>query len=403
MQKLLTTILFCASAFVQAQDAKEILLKAAEKCETIEKGYYEMEEYSSNNRNNKLNEYKSVHKSHFLNVKNDSLFGVHFSTKTFRNDTFYSIGTNNQLSFAKYYAHLDSGIWVDKSKTHLRQYAKTHHFFPRYSQFVGDKPLPIVSFGWVNNSKQNYSLLGLEVLNSTDTCYVVRQTRKPNKNENQESVEFTYWVKTDNYLPIKFERRILTVDKWDSITHVFMRRIYNFKLNDGYTLNKEVFNASSKPWFSMLAPYKEREPDGLKIGTVAPDWTLENIEGDSIKLSDLKGNVVMLDFFIGEFGPCNNYKETLENLHKKYGKKGFVLIGLSYFSTKEELAKYSNKYNLSYYIISSNKEISNMYNVSGYPSVYIINKKGMIDYYALGCGVTLPKEYKKAIKKALKE
>ncbi len=60
------------------------------------------------------------------------------------------------------------------------------------------------------------------------------------------------------------------------------------------------------------------------MNTPAPDFTLKSLSGKNLKLSEYAGNVVLLNFWASWCAPCRLEMPLLNDLHKKYGKLGFV-------------------------------------------------------------------------------
>ncbi len=61
----------------------------------------------------------------------------------------------------------------------------------------------------------------------------------------------------------------------------------------------------------------------------APEFTLRDLDGKAVRLSSYRGKVVFVDFWATWCGPCRRSIPHLKNLHARYGKKGFVILGLS--------------------------------------------------------------------------
>lgn len=66
----------------------------------------------------------------------------------------------------------------------------------------------------------------------------------------------------------------------------------------------------------------------LGVGSVAPDFTLNTIEGEKLTLSDVKGKYILVDFWASWCAPCRASFPHLKELEKKYGNDGFVIVGV---------------------------------------------------------------------------
>ena len=78
---------------------------------------------------------------------------------------------------------------------------------------------------------------------------------------------------------------------------------------------------SSIALFLLLATIAEARP--------VYDFALKDLDGNTVKLSNFKGKVILLDFWATWCKPCQAAMPFLVSLHKKYGDKGFVLIGVN--------------------------------------------------------------------------
>ncbi len=117
-------------------------------------------------------------------------------------------------------------------------------------------------------------------------------------------------------------------------------------------------------------------------GRPAPDFTLSDINGKPITLSQVKAKIKILDFWASWCGPCRLNNPHLKSLYEKYHALGLEVIGVSLDSKKELWTKAVEKDGLPWINVSSlsgtNCTVAHDYNVTAIPAVFIINDKNEI-------------------------
>jgi peroxiredoxin len=117
----------------------------------------------------------------------------------------------------------------------------------------------------------------------------------------------------------------------------------------------------------------------LPLNSVPPQWSLRSLKGEIINLSDLKGKVVLVDFFYKSCYPCMLELSKLVSLYEKYKNKGLVIIGIDPIDKQEDdLKSFLAKRSVLYDVLLGGKELAKEYHISGYPAVYILDKNGKI-------------------------
>ncbi|MFT3749261.1 MAG: TlpA disulfide reductase family protein [Agriterribacter sp.] len=128
---------------------------------------------------------------------------------------------------------------------------------------------------------------------------------------------------------------------------------------------------------------KKEDPDSappvlLASGDIAPDWTLYNSEGEKITLGQLKGKVVLMDFFfIGCFG-CMESLKPLNALHQKYKNENVAIVSMTFRDSKKAVTAFKKNYAIQYPIYLDTGNIVNAYHVIAFPTFYFIDKEGKI-------------------------
>ena len=137
----------------------------------------------------------------------------------------------------------------------------------------------------------------------------------------------------------------------------------------------------------------------LQKGVVAPEFNLKTSAGDSIELSDYKGKIVILDFWYVGCRPCVKAYQDIKALEEELSKDKFVVIGMNPITRKNKINRYIRKGKYADKVVLCSKEIITAYQVSAYPTIYIINKNGNIAFSTAGYSVNFKDQIKKAILK----
>lgn len=133
------------------------------------------------------------------------------------------------------------------------------------------------------------------------------------------------------------------------------------------------------------------------IGAQAVDFVLEDMKGKKHILSELKGKVVVLNFWFIECKPCVMEMPELNDLVTEFKGKEVIFLAIA-VNKKEQLKKFLKTTDFSYKVLPNGQSVSDSYGVKGFPTNLIIDKNGIVQYVSTGIGpnniVNLQKEIK---------
>ena len=136
----------------------------------------------------------------------------------------------------------------------------------------------------------------------------------------------------------------------------------------------------------------------------APGFTLQSRSGESVSLSDLQGQVVMINFWATWCGPCRQEMPHLEALHQRYSSLGFTLLGVNVEEDARGVEKYLEETPVTFPVLydPANK-VSELYDVIAMPSTVMVDRAGNMRYIHHGYQPGYENEYQAQIRALLRE
>ncbi len=139
----------------------------------------------------------------------------------------------------------------------------------------------------------------------------------------------------------------------------------------------------------------------LTQSSLAPDFSLESLDGKSLRLSDLRGKAVLLNFWATWCGPCKIEMPWFVDLQKEYGSQGLQIVGVAMDdASKEDISKFAKDMGVNYPILIGKESVGDQYGgVPALPESFLISRDGKIVDKIIG--LRGKAEIEDAVKKAL--
>lgn len=129
-------------------------------------------------------------------------------------------------------------------------------------------------------------------------------------------------------------------------------------------------------------------PVGNIVGKAAPSFTLSDLTGAEVSLSDFLGQVVILNFWRSTCSACKLLMPTLEGLRQRYQERGLVVVGINLDGNAVIAARYLQQSGYSDFITlwesySVTRDVKSLYGVTGLPRVFLVDRQGLIRFSGL--------------------
>jgi len=139
-------------------------------------------------------------------------------------------------------------------------------------------------------------------------------------------------------------------------------------------------------------------------GSAAPDFTLKSNGGKNLKLSEFRGQVVMINFWATWCGPCRQEMPLLNRIQEKYRKAGFMLLGVNIDDRPEAAQAMARNLGVHFPILfDTEKRVSRLYDVNAMPSTLLIDRDGKLRYFHLGYRPGYETRYESQVRELLKK
>ncbi len=142
----------------------------------------------------------------------------------------------------------------------------------------------------------------------------------------------------------------------------------------------------------------------LDTGSTAPDFTLKSRSGENIKLSELRGEVVMVNFWASWCAPCRQEMPLLEDIYDRYSDMGFTLLGVNVEEDSSAALDLLKEIPVTFPILlDTRNSVSKLYNVVAMPSTVILDRDGKVRFIHRGYLPGYEDEYRQQIKELIRE
>ncbi|MEE8221244.1 MAG: TlpA disulfide reductase family protein, partial [Woeseiaceae bacterium] len=114
-------------------------------------------------------------------------------------------------------------------------------------------------------------------------------------------------------------------------------------------------------------------------GQTAPDFVLKSATGENLRLSEYRGDVVMINFWATWCGPCRQEMPLLDELYGRYQRVGFNLLGVNIDDDSRRAMAMVNELGISFPVLfDEDKKVSKLYEVEAMPLTILLDREGTV-------------------------
>ena len=192
---------------------------------------------------------------------------------------------------------------------------------------------------------------------------------------------------------------LAVMDKLESGTHD-LEPVFN---TDGTLKEAKLIKLSPEEIQAMNASMEALEKEDMeKIGTIVPDFSFKDMNGKTYSKADLKGKVVVMNFWFIQCQPCVMEMPDLNKLVSKYKNNKNVVFLAPTFNEKDAVASFLKKITFNYTIAPNAESTVQSFGINSFPTSFVMDKEGKYELYLSGGIEHVNEPLELAIESALK-
>jgi len=140
------------------------------------------------------------------------------------------------------------------------------------------------------------------------------------------------------------------------------------------------------------------------VGAKAPDFASKSDSGRNVRLSELRGQVVLVNFWASWCSPCRQELPLLNRIYAQYRAAGFMLLAVNVDDNRKDAEAMLKRLELRFpTLFDGNKNVAKLYGVDTMPATLVIDRDGRVRYVHRGYYDGYERKYEQQVRELLKE
>jgi peroxiredoxin len=142
----------------------------------------------------------------------------------------------------------------------------------------------------------------------------------------------------------------------------------------------------------------------VSVGADAPDFALRSAAGTNLRLSEHRGQVVMINFWASWCGPCRQEMPKLDEIFARYERAGFTLLGVNIDEDAERAQRLADELGVSFPLLfDDEQDVSRLYDVQAMPMTVMVDRSGRVRSVHYGYRPGMEQRYLDEVRALLRE
>lgn len=197
----------------------------------------------------------------------------------------------------------------------------------------------------------------------------------------------TLWIDKDRHVVLREEARTRMADSPFGGPVIIHETTAFSTVRIGEPLPDSLFAFTPPPGATRIYPEEVMGAgEGGLQGTTAENFTLTNLAGEEVSLEELRGQVVLLNFWATWCGPCRIEMPALEQLYQEFAEEGLVVLAIDLAETASEVRQYIEGQGFTFpVLLDYDTRVAEQYGASeAVPTTFIIDREGKITHHFMG-------------------